>query len=77
MTNNNINKTKNHLSSLLTEHKKTMTCDNESPGPGFGQVQKCGGIKQVDLMTTTSPLDNWISNCNTIIKKYKKNLHLI
>ena len=64
MTNNNINKTKNHLSLLLTEHKKTTTYDIES------QVQKCGGIKQVEFMTTTSPLDNWISNCNTIIKKH-------
>jgi hypothetical protein len=71
MTNNNINKAKNHLSSLLTEHKKTTTYDIESPGPGFGQVQTCCGIKQVELMTTTSPLDNWISICNTIIKKHK------
>lgn len=28
------------------EHeKKSTTYDVENPGPGFGQVRKCGGVK--------------------------------
>ncbi len=34
----NINKTKNHLSSELTEHKKTTTYDVGNSSPGLGQV---------------------------------------
>jgi hypothetical protein len=26
--------------------KKTMTYDIGNPGPGLGQVQKCGGVKK-------------------------------
>ena len=29
----------------LTIHKKSKTCDIESPGPGLGQAQKCGRVK--------------------------------
>ena len=47
MVNNptNINKTNKHLSSQLTERKKTATSDVGIPGPGLGQVQKYGGVK--------------------------------
>ena len=67
MVNNstNINKTNNHLSSELTEHKKKRgitTYDIGNPDPGLGHTQKCGGVKP-------SPLDNWISNGNAFIKK--------
>jgi len=33
-------KTNNHLSPLLTEHKRTMTYDICKPDPGLGQMQK-------------------------------------
>ena len=37
----NINKTNNHLSLQIIEHKKkTMTCDAGNPGPGLSQAQK-------------------------------------
>ena len=37
----NINKTNNHLSLQIIEHKKkTMTCDAGNPGPGLRQAQK-------------------------------------
>jgi hypothetical protein len=41
----NINKAKNHLSSPLTEHKKTTTSDVEKPGLDLRQSQTCSGIK--------------------------------
>ena len=38
---NNINKTNNHLSIQIIEHKKnTMTYGIGNIGPGLGQVQK-------------------------------------
>jgi hypothetical protein len=40
----NINKTNNHLSSWLTEHKKIKTYDVGNPGPGLGQAHKCGRV---------------------------------
>jgi hypothetical protein len=49
----NMNKTNNHLSSYLTEHKKkTMTDDVGNPGPGLGQAQKCGRVKPGNGKTT-------------------------
>jgi hypothetical protein len=54
MVNNstNINKINNHLSSLLTEHKKNMTYDVGNPDSGIGQAQKCGGVKPVNGIPT-------------------------
>ena len=48
MVNNsiNINKTNNHLKPLNTK-KKTTTYSIGNPGPGLGQAQKCGGVKQI------------------------------
>jgi len=34
---------------------KTLTYDVETPGPGLGQAQKCGRVKQVNGML----LDQW------------------
>ena len=53
MVNNStiIIKTNNHLLPQLIEHnikKNTMTYDIGYPGPGFGQAQKCGGVKPVN-----------------------------
>ena len=43
---------KNHFSPQLIEHKnikkKTMTYDTGNPDPGFGQTQKCGGVKLIN-----------------------------
>ena len=54
---NKNNKTNNNLSSkpyyLNTE--KT-TCDVWNPGPGFGQVQKCGVAKPINGILT---LPSW------------------
>jgi hypothetical protein len=36
-------------------------------GPGLGQTQQCGRVKQVN--GTQISLDNWISNCNRHIHK--------
>jgi hypothetical protein len=33
-------------------HKKTTTYDVGNLGPGFGQVQKCGGVKPVNGIST-------------------------
>jgi hypothetical protein len=36
----------NHLLAKLTEHtKKTDIYDVGNPGPGFGQAQKCVGVR--------------------------------
>jgi hypothetical protein len=48
----NINKTHNHLSSHITEHKMTTTYGVGNPGPGLGQTHKGGGIKQVNEITS-------------------------
>ena len=43
-----------HKNELITSHlkstniEKTMTYDVRNLGPGFGQVQKCDGVKPVD-----------------------------
>jgi hypothetical protein len=44
MVNNftNINKTSNHLSPYITEHKKETTYDVGNSGPDLGQAQICG-----------------------------------
>jgi hypothetical protein len=49
MVNNstNINKTNNHLSPQLTEHKKTTKYDVEHRGPALGQAHKCSGVKPI------------------------------
>jgi len=51
MVNNliNINKTNNHLSLQIIEHKKKTTTYNiGNPGSDLGQAQTCGGVKPVD-----------------------------
>jgi hypothetical protein len=45
---NNINKMYNHLSHQIIEDEKTTTYDIGNPGPGLGQVQKCGRVKPVN-----------------------------
>jgi len=44
----NINKMNNHLSTDLTEYKKTMTFYFGNSGPGLGQAQQYGGVKSVN-----------------------------
>jgi hypothetical protein len=48
----NINKTNNHLSSELTEHKREMTYDVGNLGPGLGKAQKHGGVKPINWIQT-------------------------
>jgi len=48
------------------QDKKPMTCGIENSHPGLGQTQKCGGVKPFNAIQP-APLDNWISNENTII----------
>jgi len=45
-----------------------MTYDVGYPGPGLGQAQKCGRVKQL-MGSQPSPLNNWISKGNTYINK--------
>jgi hypothetical protein len=54
MVNNSTNtkKTNNHLSPLLTEHKKTMAYDIGNPGSSLGQAPKCGRVKPVKEFST-------------------------
>jgi hypothetical protein len=61
MVNNstNINKTNNHLSPSLAEHKKRLTL--EIRVMAWDMVQKCGGIDRVNgiptpLLITGSPM---------------------
>ena len=50
--------------------------DVGNQGPGLRQAQKCGRIKLTNG-TQPSPLDNWVSNSNTDIKKDKNLLSTI
>ena len=52
MVNNNINKTNNHSSPQLIQHKKTTTYAIVNQGPGFGQAHKCTWVKPVNGITT-------------------------
>jgi len=36
--------------------RETATCDVGNPRPGLGQTQKCGRIKPVDTIPTSSTL---------------------
>jgi len=49
MVNNstNINKSNNHCSPSIIEHKKAATYYVENPSPGWGQAQKSGRVKPV------------------------------
>ena len=70
MVNNSTKiKMNNRLSPQLLNIEKTTTYDVGNPGPCLGQAQQCGGVKPVNGIPT--PVDNWISNCNTYIKKKK------
>ena len=54
MVNNstNINKTNNHLSSQIIEHKiKTTECNVDIPGPGLGHNTDVG-IKMINVKTS-------------------------
>ena len=44
----NINKTNNHLSAEIIEHKKTTTHGINHPYSGLGQAHKCGGVKSIN-----------------------------
>ena len=44
----NINKTNNHLSAEIIEHKKTTTLGINHPYSGLGQAHKCGGVKSIN-----------------------------
>ena len=73
----NLNKTNNHLSTQIIEHKKnTTTYDIGNLGPGLRQAQQCGRIKLANG-TQPYPLGNWVSNSNTDVKKDKNLLSTI
>jgi len=73
MVNNftNINKTNNHSSPQLIQHKKTTTYDVRNPGPGFRQAHKCRWLKPVNGIPTLPsvyiacayylPMHHWLS----------------
>ena len=52
MANNatNINKTNNHLSHKITEHRTNTTSDDGNPGHDLGRAQKSDGVKLPPLM---------------------------
>jgi hypothetical protein len=52
MVNNNINKTNNHTTAQLIQHKKTTTNDIVNQGHGFGQAHKCTWVKPVNGIPT-------------------------
>jgi hypothetical protein len=58
MVNNstNINKSNNQPRLTLNHwtQKKTMTYGIGNPGPGLGQAHKCGRVKQVNGILTSS-----------------------
>jgi len=58
-----INKTNNHLSLQLTEHKKNTEYDVENSGPSMGQTGKCGGGEKVNYCLSSV---NYLmeDNCN-------------
>ena len=59
MVNNStdINKTNNHLSPQLIEHKnKNMTYDIGNLSPYLGKAQKCGRVKLVNGIPTLATL---------------------
>jgi hypothetical protein len=43
----NVNKTNNHLSPQIIEHKKThdISYGIGNPGPGLGETQRCGRVE--------------------------------
>ena len=47
---NNINKTNNHISPQIIEHKKTTSYNVGNPGTCLEQIQICGGIKPVNII---------------------------
>ena len=56
----NINKTNNHLSAEIIEHKKTTTHGVNHPDSGLGQAHKCGGVKSIN----GDPNSEWQTNIN-------------
>ena len=49
----NINKTNNHPSPQVTEHRQnTTTYDVGNQGPGLGRALKCGGVEPVNGIQT-------------------------
>ena len=62
MVNNftNINKANIQLAPQTIEHDNLIWC--WKPGPGLGQVQKCGGVKPVNEMQTLS----LFTSCNVM-----------
>ena len=56
----NINKTNNHLSAEIIEHKKTMKLGINHPYSGLGQAQICGGVKSIN----GDPNPEWQTNLN-------------
>jgi len=62
----NINKTNNHLSRQITEHKKRPRYEVGNPGPGLRQTWKYAESNRL-MESQSSPLDNWFSNVNYVI----------
>ena len=78
MTVNNftyINKTNNHLSHQINDHKNTMSYKDSDADPGLGQERTCGGVKPNPPLLIIR-----ISNIKTIINyidslPHKKTAH--
>ena len=61
----NINKTNDHISPQIIEHKKLITYDIRNPGPD----KNVTGLNWL-IGSQYPSLDNWIFNCNTYINRF-------
>ena len=52
----NINKTNNHLSPQIIEHKNITTHGTGNAGPDFGQAKICGSVTPVHFRSQPPPL---------------------
>jgi hypothetical protein len=67
----NINKTYNHLSPQLNEHKTTTTYDIINLGSGLRQAQQYCGVKPVNVITTLT-FCNFEATCMCIVSSYNQ-----
>jgi hypothetical protein len=68
MVNNSthINKTIHNLITSTEKDHDIWRIGN--PGPGLGQVQKCGGVKSINIITTLYAF-SYLFTCSIIIAK--------
>jgi len=67
----NINKTNNHISPQIIEHKKDHNIWLFNPVPGLGQVEKCGRVKPVNRIHTLVMGLWYLMPLSTIFQLYR------